>query len=401
MSISPPFIELDPHHPHAHNPHWSLSFGASMETVDAVVIGAGVVGLAVARALALSGRETLILEAANTYGTGTSARNSEVVHAGIYYPKGSLKARLCISGKMHLYAYCAERSISHKRLGKLIVAGANQLDDLAAIHAKAEANGVDDLEWLEREEVLALEPRLNCAAALFSPSTGIIDSHGLMLSLLGDLENAGGLLSLNSPVKGGEIDSQGIILRVGGAESMTLRCKILVNCAGLAARSVALSIDGIPQDRIPPAFIAKGNYFSLSGKAPFTHLVYPVPEPGGLGVHLTLDLGGQARFGPDVEWIDAPDYEVDPTRGEKFYAAIRRYWPDLPDQALHPDYAGLRPKISGPGDPAADFAILGPKTLGREGLVSLHGIESPGLTSCLAIAKEVLSRLNIRETPIA
>jgi len=372
-----------------------------MESVEAVVIGAGVIGLAVARDLALSGRETLVLEAANAYGTETSARNSEVIHAGIYYPRNSLKARLCVSGKERLYAYCAERGINHKRLGKLIVAGANQLDDLAAIRTKAEVNGVNNLKWLQQDEVLALEPHLDCSAALFSPSTGIIDSHGLMLSLLADLENAGGLLSLNSPVEGGEIDTQGIVLHVGGAESMTLRSKILINCAGLAARSVALSIDGLPQKHIPPAFIAKGNYFSLSGKAPFTHLIYPVPEPGGLGVHLTLDLGGQARFGPDVEWIDTPNYEVDPARGDKFYTAIRRYWPNLPDQGLLPDYVGLRPKISGPGDPAADFAILGPETLGIDGLVSLHGIESPGLTSCLAIAEEVLSRLNIRETPMA
>jgi len=373
-----------------------------METVDAVIVGAGVVGLAVARALALSGRETLILEAADAYGTGTSARNSEVIHAGIYYPQGSLKARLCVAGKKQLYRYCSERGIDHKAVGKLIVAAdEQQADELKAIRAKAEANGVNDLEWLDNEAALTLEPNLTCMAALLSPSTGIIDSHGLMLSLLGDAENAGALLALNSPIASGTIEPDGFVLQTGGPDRMALKCLTLINCAGLAARDVALSIEGIPKERIPAAFIAKGNYFSLSGKAPFSRLIYPVPEPGGLGVHLTLDLGGQARFGPDVEWIKEADYQVNPARGEKFYAAIRRYWPELPDSSLQPDYAGLRPKISGPGDPTGDFAILGPETFGIDGLVSLHGIESPGLTSCIAIADEVMKRLKIPVTPIA
>lgn len=373
-----------------------------METVDAVVIGAGVVGLAVARSLALSGRETLILEAADAYGTGTSARNSEVIHAGIYYPADSLKARLCVAGKSQLYRYCSERGIAHKRIGKLIVAGDDaQTEELKAIRAKAQANGVTDLEWLDKEATQALEPKLSCSAALLSPSTGIVDSHGLMLSLLGDAENAGALLALNSPIVSAKVEEDCFSLQTGGPDGMTLKCRTLVNCAGLAARQVALSLLGIPQNHIPPAFIAKGNYFSLSGKSPFSRLIYPVPEPGGLGVHLTLDLGGQARFGPDVEWIKTNDYQVNPARGDAFYAAIRRYWPELPDASLQPDYAGLRPKISGPDDPAADFAILGPETFGVDRFVSLHGIESPGLTSCLAIADEVMARLKIPETSMA
>lgn len=372
-----------------------------METVDAVVIGAGVIGLSVARALALSGRETIILESANAYGTETSSRNSEVIHAGIYYPQGSLKARLCVEGKERLYRYCSERHIPFSKLGKLIVAtNPEQVATLNEIKTKAERNGVDDLQWLTREETLVREPCLSCEAALLSPSTGIIDSHGLMLSLLGDLESAGGVLALNSRFENGCSVDDGFELDIGGTDPMRLKCNILVNCAGLAARDVALKLKGVPTAKVPKSYIAKGNYFSLTGKAPFKHLIYPVPEPGGLGVHLTLDLGKQARFGPDVEWIEKPDYSVDPRRGDKFYAAIRKYWPELPDDSLQPDYAGLRPKINGPSDPAADFAILGDETFGLPGFVSLHGIESPGLTSCLAIAREVLEKLNIQETPI-
>lgn len=372
-----------------------------METVDAVVIGAGVIGLSVARALALLGRETIVLESANAYGTETSSRNSEVIHAGIYYPQGSLKARLCVEGKEMLYRYCSERRIPFNKLGKLIVATSpEQTETLKEIKIKAERNGVGDLQWLSREDALAQEPYLSCEAALLSPSTGIIDSHGLMLSLLGDLENAGGVLALNSRFESATFVGDGFELKIGGTEPMRLKCGLLVNCAGLAARDVALSLRGVPKAKVPMSYIAKGNYFSLTGKAPFKHLIYPVPEPGGLGVHLTLDLGHQARFGPDVEWIDKPDYSVDPRRGDKFYAAIRRYWPELPDGSLQPDYAGLRPKITGPDDPAADFAILGNETFGIPGFVSLHGIESPGLTSCLAIAREVLVKLNIQETPI-
>ena len=368
---------------------------ANVEAVDAVVIGAGVVGLAVARALALAGREVMLLEAADAFGTGTSARNSEVIHAGIYYPAGSLKARLCVQGKEQLYAYCAERGVAHQRCGKLIVAtSAAQVDELRAIQQRAAANGVDDLRLLTQAEALALEPALACQAALLSPSTGIVDSHGLMLSLLGDAENAGAMLAVNSAVKSlaaqaGQAQSA-IKIEVGGEGGGTvLLARTVVNAAGLHAPALAARTQGLDARHVPSAYYAKGNYFTLAGRAPFSHLIYPVPEPGGLGVHLTLDLGGQAKFGPDVQWVDSPDapdaYLVDPRRGDGFYAEVRRYWPALPDGALQAGYAGIRPKISGPGQPAADFVIQGPAEHGIAGLVNLFGIESPGLTSCLAI----------------
>ena len=368
---------------------------SNVEAVDAVVIGAGVVGLAVARALALAGREVMLLEAADAFGTGTSARNSEVIHAGIYYPAGSLKARLCVQGKEQLYAYCAERGIAHQRCGKLIVAtSAAQVDELRAIQQRAAANGVDDLRLLTQAEALALEPALACQAALLSPSTGIVDSHGLMLSLLGDAENAGAMLAVNSAVKSlaaqaGQAQSA-IKIEVGGEGGGTvLLARTVVNAAGLHAPALAARTQGLDARHVPSAYYAKGNYFTLAGRAPFSHLIYPVPEPGGLGVHLTLDLGGQAKFGPDVQWVDSPDapdaYLVDPRRGDGFYAEVRRYWPALPDGALQAGYAGIRPKISGPGQPAADFVIQGPAEHGIAGLVNLFGIESPGLTSCLAI----------------
>ena len=365
---------------------------SNVEAVDAVVIGAGVVGLAVARALALAGREVMLLEAADAFGTGTSARNSEVIHAGIYYPAGSLKARLCVQGKEQLYAYCAERGVAHQRCGKLIVAtSAAQVDELRAIQQRAAANGVDDLRLLTQAEALALEPALACQAALLSPSTGIVDSHGLMLSLLGDAENAGAMLAVNSAVKSlaaqaGQAQSA-IKIEVGGEGGGTvLLARTVVNAAGLHAPALAARTQGLDARHVPSAYYAKGNYFTLAGRAPFSHLIYPVPEPGGLGVHLTLDLGGQAKFGPDVQWVDSPDdYLVDPTRGEGFYAEVRKYWPALADGALQAGYAGIRPKISGPGQPAADFVIQGPAEHGIAGLVNLFGIESPGLTSCLAI----------------
>ncbi len=368
---------------------------SNVEAVDAVVIGAGVVGLAVARALALAGREVMLLEAADAFGTGTSARNSEVIHAGIYYPAGSLKARLCVQGKEQLYAYCAERGVAHQRCGKLIVAtSAAQVDELRAIQQRAAANGVDDLRLLTQAEALALEPALACQAALLSPSTGIVDSHGLMLSLLGDAENAGAMLAVNSAVKSlaaqaGQAQSA-IKIEVGGEGGGTvLLARTVVNAAGLHAPALAARTQGLDARHVPSAYYAKGNYFTLAGRAPFSHLIYPVPEPGGLGVHLTLDLGGQAKFGPDVQWVDSPDapdaYLVDPRRGDGFYAEVRRYWPALPDGALQAGYAGIRPKISGPGQPAADFVIQGPAEHGIAGLVNLFGIESPGLTSCLAI----------------
>lgn len=367
------------------------------DRVDCVVIGAGVVGLAVARACALAGLETLALEAESTIGTATSARNSEVIHAGLYYPRGSLKARLCVQGRQALYDYCASHGVAHQRCGKLIVATRDeQIGALERIGAAAAANGVHDLRRLDAAQARAREPALQCVAALESPSTGIIDSHGLMLALLGDLESAGGLVAVRSPVLSGRILADGILLRVGGDEPMELVARRVVNCAGLHAQAVAAALDGLPPDSIPAGRYAKGNYYALSGKAPFSRLIYPVPEPGGLGVHLTLDLGGQARFGPDVEWIDAIDYTVDPARADGFYAAIRRYWPDLRDGALRPDYAGIRPKLAVPAGQDADFLIQDARTHGVPGLVNLYGIESPGLTACLAIADEVTARLENR-----
>ncbi|MHA3904606.1 NAD(P)/FAD-dependent oxidoreductase [Castellaniella sp. WN] len=363
------------------------------DRVDCVVIGAGVVGLAVARACALAGLETLALEAETAIGTATSARNSEVIHAGLYYPHGSLKARLCVQGRQALYDYCASHGVAHERRGKLIVATRDeQRGALERIGAAAASSGVHDLRLLDAAQARAREPALRCVAALESPSTGIIDSHGLMLALQGDLESAGGLLALRAPVLSGQVLADGILLRIGGDEPMELVARRVVNCAGLHAQTMAAAIDGLPPDSIPAGRYAKGNYYALSGKAPFSRLIYPVPEPGGLGVHLTLDLGGQARFGPDVEWVDAIDYSVDPARADGFYAAIRRYWPDLRDGALRPDYAGIRPKLAVPAGQDADFVIQDVRTHGVPGLVNLYGIESPGLTACLAIADEVIQR---------
>lgn len=368
-----------------------------MEQIDAVVIGAGVVGLAVGRALALAGREVLVLESENAIGTGTSSRNSEVIHAGIYYPAGSLKARLCVQGKQMLYAYCAERGVAHKRLGKLIVATSpEQVLALEGIRAKATANGVHDLQKISAAEALALEPALSCQAALHSPSTGVVDSHGFMLALQGDMENAGGLLALLSPVQhiGLHHGTATHPIRVTTQDGTELACQVLVNAAGLNAVSVARTMQGLDASAIPLAYFAKGNYFTLAGRAPFTRLIYPVPEAAGLGVHLTLDLGGQAKFGPDVQWVKDPaDLQVDPHRGDVFYAEVRKYWPALQDGALLPGYAGMRPKINAPHGAAADFMIQGPDEHGVPGLVNLLGIESPGLTSSLAIADEVCARL--------
>ena len=367
-----------------------------MEKIDCAVIGAGVIGLAVARRLAAQGREVLILEAGNAFGTGISARNSEVIHAGIYYPAGSLKARLCVAGRHLLYAYCAERGIGHRRCGKLIVAaGTPQQTQLDRIAAGARANGVDDLRLLSRDEARALEPALECAAALLSPSTGIIDSHALMLSLLGDAEHDGAVLAVKSPVRGGEVVADGIILDVGSDSngSLPIHARTVVNCAGLGAQDIARRLRGLAPNSVPPLSYAKGNYYSLAGRAPFSRLIYPVPEAAGLGVHLTLDLGGQARFGPDVEWIDRIDYTVAPERADAFYAEVRRYWPQLPDGALLPAYAGIRPKPHAPGAPACDFLVSGPAEHGVPGLVCLYGIESPGLTASLALADYVAGRL--------
>ena len=363
------------------------------EQVDCVVIGAGVVGLAVARALALQGREVLVLEAENAIGTQTSARNSEVIHAGIYYPAGSLKARLCVRGKALLYDYLAERGLPHRRCGKLIVAtAAAQLAALQGIRARAAANGVHDLQPTTAQQARALEPALQCEGALLSPSTGIVDSHALMLSLQGDLENAGGMVVLNSPVARASQAPGAIVLEA--ADGTVLAARSVVNAAGVQAPALARQFQGLDAAHVPRPAYATGNYFTLSGRAPFSRLVYPVPEAAGLGVHLTLDLGGQARFGPDVQWVDDPqDLVVDARRGEAFYAEVRKYWPGLPDASLLPGYAGIRPKIHGPHEAAADFLIQGPREHGVAGLVNLFGIESPGLTSALAIGEHVAQQL--------
>lgn len=361
-----------------------------MEEVDCVVAGAGVVGLAAARALALAGRDVLILEAQETFGTVTSARNSEVIHAGIYYAKDSLMARLCVAGRKQLYAYLEERQLPHRKCGKLIVATSpEEVLRLEGIRARAAENGVDDLRQISQQEALEMEPALSCFGALHSPSTGIIDSHSFMLSLLGDAQNKGAVLVCHTPVMSGRVTNEGIELTTGGAEPMQLRAKLFINAAGLFAPALARSLEGFPQQHVPQAYFAKGNYFSLSGRAPFSRLIYPVPVPGGLGTHLTLDLAGQARFGPDVEWIDEVNYEVNPARGDSFYAAIRRYWPGLRDGALLPAYSGIRPKIVPPGAPAQDFMVQGETVHGVPGLVNLFGIESPGLTSSLAIGEMV------------
>jgi L-2-hydroxyglutarate oxidase LhgO len=361
-----------------------------MDRIECVVIGAGIVGLAVARSLARAGLDVIVLEAAEDIGTGTSSRNSEVIHAGIYYPAGSLMAQLCVSGKKMLYAYCDDHGVPYRRCGKLIVATAEgEGGKLASIKAHAEANGVDDLQTLNEADARALEPALKCTGALLSPSTGIIDSHAYMLALRGDIEDAGGALAFHAPLIRGKSVHDGFEIGVGGDAPMTIGCRLLVNSAGLSAPAVAHAIDGMPADRIPTSYYAKGNYFSCSARAPFSRLIYPVPEPGGLGVHLTIDMGGQAKFGPDVEWVDRLDYAVDPARAEKFYPAIRRYWPTLPDGALSPSYAGIRPKIVPPAVARQDFVIQGPRDHGVAGLVNLFGIESPGLTSSLAIADRV------------
>jgi L-2-hydroxyglutarate oxidase LhgO len=357
------------------------------DSIECVVIGAGVVGLAVARALALSGRDTLIVEAATAIGTEISSRNSEVIHAGIYYPARSAKARFCVAGKRLLYEFCEARGIGHRRCGKLIVAtDQGQVPTLRSIERMAVANGVTDLTWLTADEVHALEPELNAVTALSSPSTGIVNSHGVMLALQADFERAGGVVALRSPVMRGRCERNAIHLEAGIDEMIELKASVVINCAGLHAQAVAHRLQGLPASSIPKAYFAKGNYYVLQGRAPFSRLIYPVPEAGGLGVHLTLDLAGQARFGPDVEWVAGPDYTVDPGRADRFYTAIRRYWPGLPDGSLQSGYAGIRPKLHAPNEPAADFLIQGSEVHGIQGLVNLYGIESPGLTAALAIA---------------
>ena len=358
---------------------------------ECIVIGAGVVGLAIAAELAAAGRDVLVLERESAFGTMTSARNSEVIHAGIYYTAGSLKARLCVAGRKALYRYCEEHHVSHARCGKLIVATTEaQVAQLASIQNKALANGVDDIRQLSAAEAIALEPQLNCLAALHSPSTGIVDSHGLMLSLLGDAEAGGAMLATHSPVIGIQRDTGNGCFRVevGGENALSLTSRYLINAAGHGACELAAWLSEATGPSVTPV-LAKGNYFRLAGKAPFTRLIYPVPEPGGLGVHITIDLGGQARFGPDVEPIEEEDYVVDPRRSASFYAAVRQYWPNLQDDVLADDYPGIRPKIRVDGELYPDFLIHSEQQHGMPGLVNLFGIESPGLTASLAIAREV------------
>jgi L-2-hydroxyglutarate oxidase LhgO len=366
-----------------------------VDVVDCAVIGAGVIGLAVAREAARAGRDVVVIEAARRPGTVTSSRNSEVIHAGIYYPEGSLKACLCVEGRERLYRYCDEHGVLYRRLGKLVVATSDaQREGLGALARRARSNGVTDVVALDGAAARRLEPALACAAALLSPSTGIVDSHAYLTALEGDARDAGAVLAVASRVARGRVVAGGIELVVEGSEPLSLTARSVFNCAGLDAARVAASIEGVPLTAIPRLRYCKGSYFRLAGRSPFSRLVYPMPEPGGLGVHLTLDLGGGVRFGPDVEWIDAIDYAVDASRADRFYPAIRHYWPGLPDGALVPDYAGIRPKVQGPDEPARDFIIEGPQEHGVAGLVNLFGIESPGLTASLAIASDALARLN-------
>ena len=345
---------------------------------------------------AIAGRDVTIVEAENAIGTGISSRNSEVIHAGIHYAPGSLKARLCVRGKHLMYEYCGSRGIPHRRVGKLVVAtDASQREALEHVLSNALASGVGDLEPLTAARVAELEPAVACAGAVWCPSTGIVDSHALMLALLADAEAHGATLAVSSRVDGGSVVDGGVRLAIEAiGERIELAAALVVNCASLAATRVAAAIDGLPAASIPTVHLAKGSYFSLVGRAPFRHLIYPLPEPGGLGIHVTPDLGGQAKFGPDVEWLApdaAIDYRVDAGRRDAFAAVIRRYWPALPDDALAPAYSGIRPKLSGPGEPAADFVLAGRAQHGVDGLVNLFGIDSPGLTSSLAIGEAVVA----------
>lgn len=370
-----------------------------MDKIDCAVVGAGVIGLAVARELARRGRDVVVIERHAAIGMETSSRNSEVIHAGLYYPTGSLKARLCVQGRDELYAYCDAKGVPYRRCGKLVVATSDdQLSRLSAIHTQALANGCSEVTWLDGETARSLEPSLSCVAALSSPRTGIIDTHAYMLALQGDAQNAGAVFAMDSNVVSGRTTQDGVVIQVetGEGEESELQVAALVNSGGLWARRLAAEIEGLDQASVPAAYFAKGNYYSLAGKAPFSRLIYPVPEPGGLGVHLTLDMGGQARFGPDVEWLSTPlediDYSVDPARAAAFYREIRAYWPALADDALQPAYSGVRPKITGPGAPAADFLFA---SHGCPHYLGLYGIESPGLTASLAIAAHATALLGL------
>lgn len=364
-----------------------------MERLDCVIAGAGVVGLAIAREMALSGRTVIVLEAQAEIGMETSSRNSEVIHAGIYYAKDSLKSNACIEGKKKLYHYCEERKINFKNCGKLIAATDDtQKQQLLKIQARAAACGMKDLHIIDQRQIYDMEPSLNAIAALWSPTTGIIDSHNYMISLQTDLEASGGMVVFNSFIQSGNLKGDNIELTLNGG--YTFQCKTLINSAGLGAQTLCQSLTGFPASMIPRQYLAKGSYFSLSGKCPFSHLIYPVPVPGGLGTHLTLDLAGQGRFGPNVKWVDSIDYNVDPSEAEAFYSDIRTYWPDLEDGQLQPGYSGVRPKIVPKGAAAGDFIIQGPQAHGIDGLVNLFGIESPGLTASLSLAERVAAELH-------
>jgi L-2-hydroxyglutarate oxidase LhgO len=370
-----------------------------MESLDCVVIGAGVVGLAVARRLALAGRDVVVLESEAGVGKHTSSRNSEVIHAGIYYPTGSLKARLCVAGNRALYTYMAERNVPHRRIGKILVAvREREVPTLERLSRLAEANGVCDLVALSAAEVRSMEPAVSAVRGVLSPSTGILDSHALMGALKADFAAGGGTVLLSAPVMGGQVDGGGIELEVGGAEAVRVRCNTVVNSAGLYAPSVARTVQGLNPRFVPHEQFAQGHYFVLTGRSPFKHLVYPMPSAGTAHIHATVDLAGKARFGPDLSWTREVSYAFDEGRVQAFYDAIRRYYCGLTDGALEPGFVGIRPKIVPEGAPAADFAIQGPETHGVPGLVNLFGIESPGLTACLAIADEVAARLGCANT---
>jgi L-2-hydroxyglutarate oxidase LhgO len=366
-----------------------------METIDTLVVGAGVIGLACADALARAGREVVLAESGPLYGGGVSSRNSEVIHSGVYYPTGSVKARTCVRGRQLLYEFCERHGVAHRRCGKLIVATrAAQSAELERLCARGAANGVDGLQLLDRSATRALEPELECTAAVWSQTTGIVDSHGLMTALLGRAESHGASLALRTRFESAAPRGGGLVCRLRDRDdTIAVHVRRLVIATGLSAPSTAARVEGFPPARLPVERYARGNYFALIGRAPFTRLIYPVPEQDGLGVHLTLDLGGQARFGPDVDWIDRPDFTVNPARLPLFYGEIRKYWSGLADGQLRPDYAGVRPKIYAAGQPAADFDIAGPTAHGLDGLVCLFGIESPGLTSALAIGEEVVAQL--------
>jgi L-2-hydroxyglutarate oxidase LhgO len=362
--------------------------------MQVLVIGAGVVGLAVARAAARGGHAVIVAEALGAIGTVTSSRNSEVIHGGMYYPTGTLRARHSVTGRRMLYAYCAEHNLPHKKCGKLVVAtNEAEFARIEAIAKQGAINGVEGLSFVEAKAAMAMEPALSCIGALYSQETGIIDAHSYMLALRGDLEDAGGMIAFNTPVLGATRKNGEWVVKFGGADAGEFAFDAVINCAGLGAQKVARAMEGYPEERVPPLFLAKGNYFSYAGKPPFTRLIYPVPIAGGLGVHVTLDLAGRMRFGPDVEWVESENYVVDPARAAAFYARIRTYWPGLPEGGLQPDYSGIRPKITGPGQPQADFYIDTPAEHSVPGLVQMFGIESPGLTSSLSLADYVVAAL--------